>query len=106
LLTREEVLSMVAGRELDELVAEKVFGYESITYDNSPYKPFSTDIASAWEVVKKLEKDQFYITLHTMQANCLVEVFFKNEILAVNKSATAPEAICKAVLLLKIESLK
>jgi hypothetical protein len=40
---------IVAGRELDALVAEKVMGW------NFQRSAFSTDIASAWEVVEKLQ---------------------------------------------------
>jgi len=51
----------VAGRELDALVAEKVFGYECDPFDYGPTCPvhgkgknYSTDIAAAWQVVEKL----------------------------------------------------
>jgi len=37
---------MKPGRELDQLVAEKVFG-------STEAKPYSTDIAAAWRVVEK-----------------------------------------------------
>ena len=42
---------MNAGRELDALVAEKVFGWTGGHYESLP---FSTDIAAAWEVVERL----------------------------------------------------
>lgn len=83
-LTREQILNMPAGREMDTLVAKKVFGWDVhseilgglevyYTVHHEPLKDcpeelravtgqiiikrvpdFSTDIAAAWEVVEKL----------------------------------------------------
>lgn len=67
---------MEPGRELDLLVAEKVMGYKiaevkgdavvsskiSAGSNDNPWlnkelKPYSTDIAAAWEVVEKMKKE-------------------------------------------------
>jgi hypothetical protein len=81
-MTRDEILSMEAGRELDALVAEQVMGWKRETYSFNNWRdgkvesmelsglmgpdglrevdqfPFySTDIAAAWEVVEKLEEE-------------------------------------------------
>ena len=85
-MTRDEILAMEAGRELDALVAERVMGLDVvmnpesamcvgcrvsgggawvvIEYDYHEWGhkvvrplPYSTDIAAAWEVVEKLEAD-------------------------------------------------
>lgn len=63
-------MDVSAGRELDALVAERVFGWSvERQAGNSPWlvghgrnrwtrienHPFSTDIAAAWEVVEKLQ---------------------------------------------------
>lgn len=64
------------GRELDALIAEKVMGWENVHKHGSrlvgipptqpgipvclaggEIPPYSTDIAAAWEVVEKLQKD-------------------------------------------------
>lgn len=58
---------MNPSRELDALIAEKVFGFELI--DDFWFKDetkitmriplYSTDIAAAWEVVEKIHKSKF-----------------------------------------------
>jgi hypothetical protein len=67
-MTREEILNMPAGREMDALIAEKVLNlmvdYEfeepfvpalRDKYDEWGYLPnYSADIAAAWEVVEKM----------------------------------------------------
>lgn len=58
---------MKAGRELDALVAEKIFGTEIHHYHGDwPFGPagqdiprYSTDLRSAWLVVEKLRGDWF-----------------------------------------------
>lgn len=75
-----------AGRELDALIAEKVMGWilgpERITrpdggsfdapiHDDWEYKgyrpyslpPYSTDIAAAWLVIEKLQKDHMMLSV-------------------------------------------
>lgn len=47
-LTRERILAMQPGRELNALVSERVIGT-----DNYPF-PYSSFIAAAWVVVEKL----------------------------------------------------
>lgn len=47
-MTKEEILMLPAGPELDRLIAEKIFA-EHLTAS-----PFSTDIAAAWRIVDKL----------------------------------------------------
>ena len=70
-MTRDEILAMEAGRELDALVAEKVMErtlmdglggtairvvyYGKDTPHPLPY--YSTNIAAAWEVVAKIKPD-------------------------------------------------
>jgi len=72
-MTRDEVMALEAGPELDALVAEKVMGWHRAACSNwterrsgqpwldvdslSAANPFwspSTDIAAAWEVVEKV----------------------------------------------------
>jgi hypothetical protein len=79
-MTRDEILNMPAGREMDALVAEKVMGWKDVImgrddYGGEPvpreYNPrpeyqdeyvifkhvlnYSTDIAAAWQVVEKVD---------------------------------------------------
>lgn len=72
-MTKEEILAMEAGRELDKVVGEKVFGLDvkvfqgfidkysyqyrtpseyGETYEFLPF--YSTDISAAWLVVEKM----------------------------------------------------
>jgi hypothetical protein len=48
-LTREQILAMSAGMEIDTLIAERVMGYTRET------DAYSTDVADAWDVVCKLK---------------------------------------------------
>jgi hypothetical protein len=49
---------MNAGRELDALIAEKVFGQwltsDRLYADHAPIPAYSTDIAAAWQVWRKV----------------------------------------------------
>ena len=70
MVTREEILAMEPGRELDKLVAEKVFGWEVVPKPTRLLRDlragdvchpdkvpsFSTKLAAAWLVVEELEK--------------------------------------------------
>jgi hypothetical protein len=60
-VTRDEILAMPAGREMDALIAEKVMGVDFENHSRSimkrldatlPY--YSTDIALAWSVVENV----------------------------------------------------
>jgi hypothetical protein len=82
-VTRDEILNMPAGREMDALIAENLFGWHWVTgilafgqpslispelygkqkdhlidttlrRDNGTFPHYSTDIAAAWEVVEKM----------------------------------------------------
>ena len=111
---------LVAGRELDALIAEKVFGYVRCTHPKcsnpfcyaSPKSPtqggelglYSTSIADAWKVVEKLKADGYEVSVHNswpyndgrrwccdvMKPGTMAWQFAKAD--------TAPEAICKASL--------
>lgn len=112
-MTREEILSMSAGKELDELVAEKVMGWERTgqcwkdergntrTIELTSFGSFepSTDITAAWEVVELIGKDYGVEVYHEDGlSECAVGSLHKPEIVRV-EALTAPEAICKAALL-------
>jgi len=68
----EEINEMPAGREMDELIATKIFGWltarltrglwnpknhDSIHYscdEPDEVLPYSTDIAAAWQIIEKI----------------------------------------------------
>lgn len=110
---------MKAGRELDALVAEKVFGmhrhpgcdlddhlraecYGTGTEEGyGPVVDYSTDSAAAWQVVEKLTE------LHVVSVSCMLNKRWRCEVVQahsqrqtpVNAIAdTAPLAICLAAL--------
>lgn len=113
--TREQILNMPAGRELDALVAEEVMGWKRrVDFDLvedtdvlARYEPFSmevrefhpsSDISAAWEVLN-----------HLIKLGAEVNVgFYKEWVCSIDYpigcnwrevATTASEAICKASLL-------
>lgn len=124
-LNREEILAMPAGRELDELVAERVMGWNrdngSVMYrdkDDVPqgrtvsYWNPSTDISEAMEAeAKAMEKDDLIYAAALMQVcwndtdyitsvdPCnMVEWTYLSDLIHAN-----PEQRCKAALLALLE---
>jgi hypothetical protein len=100
MLKREDILSMVPGRELDALVAEKVIGRRSSW---TPYFP-SIDIADGWEVIEKMKKRNWRIALN-FEDDKWTALFYwdPNKQACEAVAGTAPEAICKAALLAVME---
>ena len=113
-MARDEILKMEAGRELDALVAEKIFGfvdlgplqfaglrYQKPTTDGVvvlgrlPY--YSTDIAAAWQVVEKY-RCGFKLEFVDLYRRWYCE-FTINENLQSALAETSPHAICRAALL-------
>lgn len=114
---------MKAGRELDALVAEKVMGESwcqlmkdgeatsetgprkclcgAIGYPYEHHRPYSTDIAAAWEVVEKigLFTDKQLVLAHDGQNWIICEEVTPAGCQMILASAdTAPLAICLAAL--------
>lgn len=120
-LTRDAVLAMKPGRELDALVAEKVLGWsKGYEDDGTPYWatgdtamsgdwPPSTDVAEAWEVVEDLVSQGFDLDLSStilspdFMAVSWGATFSRSITRAKVTGETAPEAICKAALLAVLE---
>ena len=131
IMTREEILSMSAGRELDELIAEKVMGYVFVSDKGLPQGKifrnefnlaiyaidYSSNILSTWEVVEKFES----LSIHKgvllngigkqLQGKGVWDKGYKCEIVVDMPNfktvcaigTTAPEAICRAALLATLE---
>lgn len=103
-MTRDEILNMPAGREMDYLIAEKVLEL-SILKDGTgillpidlQVKNYSTDIAAAWGVVEKFPT--MSLTFRGKYWFCdLNQVDFDY-----TQADTAPLAICRAALLTLVE---
>ena len=86
-MTREEIMNMPAGREMDKIIAEKVFGLEIretekwvkscvpsklrqpdykvsiISAGGLPLKNYSTDILAAWCLIDKMHEKEYQYTL-------------------------------------------
>jgi len=111
-LTRESILAMEPGRELDALVAEKVMDIPIIWRGpyvaggplglGTPHK-YSTDMSAAWEVVEKFDKNTF--NLNWLDGSNIYGIGWHcklgNE--HAHKCSTPTEAICKAALLTTLE---
>ena len=117
---------MVAGRELDALVAEKVMGMELLPLKEapcpycgdemrfcgersrcttcgewrySPAKEYSTDIAAAWEVVEKLKAGGFSLIAEWDAHDEMWYVVFSNvSSYKAGEADAAPHAICLVAL--------
>lgn len=121
-MTKNEILNMPAGREMDILVAEKVMGWtrkyvgefgnqiwdspSQGAYLEDAIPNYSTDIASAWEVVEKMKEEGFQFVIGTSElfgkpVRYFVE--FKKEGTAFSHNRvytdTVPLAVCRAAML-------
>lgn len=103
-MTREEILAMKPGIELNWLVCEKVF-------DNKTFGsvwPYSTDVGAAWLVLKKLREEFWCIEIHIADGCWVIMELLRClpirvEINGGTPFGKLPEAICKAALLAKLE---
>jgi hypothetical protein len=132
-MTRDEILNMPAGREMDRIIADKVIKCHVIlewqsladkylpTCGCEPYNPkhinlygllanYSTDISAAWEVVEKMdEKFSFILECNnppsTNGYKWFCELYAKYEPFIDYEvySSTASLAICRVALLTTLE---
>lgn len=125
-MTKAEILALQPGRELDICVAEVLTGqqrflsrYDPMTANGEPQfyfgypvghdiaPAYSTDIAAAWQVVEAMRPEYgFWID---GDDDYVVEFQHGMPGMADYRhgrasAPTAPEAICKAALLAKLES--
>ncbi|MBB6694396.1 hypothetical protein H7B90_23650 [Cohnella xylanilytica] len=101
-LTRESIISMEPGRELDALVAANVFGWHYGTY-HPELRHYSTDISAAWEVEEKMDTDELF----WRYTNHVKKILLQQREDGVNEYHLmhAPADVrCKAALLAKLEA--
>ena len=125
-MTRDEILALEPGPELDALVAEKVMGYmiraEHVCGASGFGMPgdvcpgcregrpgpfysgkahYSTDIAAAWEVAEKVIRWRGSIIAGARQykPKCWVTISDLSPTPMSGTGETMPEALCKAALL-------
>lgn len=109
-MTRDEILSMEAGREMDVTI-----GYHVMDLVAPPeiYPDYSTDIAAAWEVVEKLENYPQHILFEIVRKGINPNIFWWAEFRECHRESKfrnfiayaeiAPLAICRAALLAIME---
>jgi len=102
-------MNMKPGRELDALIAEKVFGLEVEWKEGFGSKEvfpvsrltaipeYSTDIAAAWLVVEKLKGREPSIAYEGEKYGWEVSLTINHEIFCIY-GKSAPHAICLAAL--------
>jgi len=115
---KDEILAMEPGRELDTLVAEKIFGLEYIECigcyidsngNEQKIQRHSTGIADAWKIVEKIREKGLNIYIYVEGDNYTVEICdpikdMSSMLINVKNCNTAQEAICKAALLAVMEA--
>ena len=114
-MTRDEILKMEAGRELDALVAEKVMGIpvKIGVITGEPYHAkfgyllpeYSHNIKHAWEVLDKVKSGDPMVTFNSIDNKWLCGIWFKSRKQAsIAYADTVPLAICRAALLATISN--
>ena len=112
-MTRDEIINMPAGRELDALVAEKVMSDNTRHFIWKRYgKPdaiqspeyggpqeYSTDIDAAWQVVEKLEIMGIRLIIWTGVNDIHWYQIGEQDVVGEIHATTLPVAICRAALL-------
>jgi hypothetical protein len=96
MMTRDEILNMPAGREMNRLVAIKVMGY-----GENPviWARYSENITAAWQVVENVLKNtDCDCTLKTTMRGWDCELYRDHA-----NAETAPLAICRAALIAVME---
>ena len=116
---------MLAGPELDRMVAEQVMGWRLEDYETGLPAPAdlypdadgwawsgrcgeaymwqpSTDLACAWEVVERMrDHDHAVVVIDLPEAACAALLHYRAQIIPseMSRAATVPLAICRAALL-------
>jgi hypothetical protein len=103
-MTRDEILNMPAGREMDVTI-----GYHVMDLGAPPgvYPEYSTDIAAAWEVVEKANVSCIQQAIGDTPDELLWFACCGDASTACDTEAfaeTAPLAICRAALLAVMEA--
>lgn len=112
-MTREEILAMEPGIELDSLIAVKVMGWklvnvghcEECTVDRGSeidYFEPSSYISAAWEVVEKTQTT-YWVRMNSMMKDHFCGVG-KPDMRWEYYGNSMPESICKAALLAVLEA--
>ena len=116
-MTKDEILAMNAGRELNIRVAKHVmergFAHDETFGDMekdsdgvySYLQPYSEDISAAWQVMEKLKSYQPRVefNIYSQKWEAAFSARDADFSYPTVSADTAPEAICKAALLALLE---
>ncbi|WP_127580166.1 BC1872 family protein [Paenibacillus koleovorans] len=114
MLTREQIMAMKPGPEMDQIVNKKLFGFTvrahrdiaklGLPFDRSDFLP-SSFLPNAWEVVKKVHETIGPMILSNNDYRGWYSCgFYLDDVTIVETEAeTAPLAICRAFLLADLE---
>jgi|GEM_PF-3264926 len=115
-LTRDDILAMKPGRELDRQIGEHIFGFKNILNVadywfiddlNTSLPSYSTDIAAAWEVAEKMSEEWPQFSIARVDTGWCVMWGFDGygwpNVTVATAPEAIPEAICKAALLAVME---
>jgi len=106
-MTREEILAMEAGEELDSVTAEQFFGVSRSAH--LVHFRYSTDPLATWQVLRKLREEFWCIEIKIADGCWVILELLRTPPIRVEVNAGTPferlpEAICKAALLAKLEA--
>ena len=115
---------MDRNREIDKLVAKKVMGLipngvggwsphdnrTGVTIDtNWPLSPYTTDIAAAWQVVEKMRRDGWRVTIHSLKFPAreteLWEVWLHEELKFAARGAARGQSVAEAICLAALKAV-
>jgi hypothetical protein len=113
-MTKDEILNLPAGEEMDTLIAERVMGFSFNKYGHSftgkghpgwhdlnKLPNYSTDMAAAWEVVEQRQKNGYCFDADGNALRRRIRFGVGQEI---GEAETMPLAICRAALLAVMEA--
>lgn len=106
-MTRDEILKMKPGRELDVLIAKTVFRNAKNSWDWEFTLPsYSTDMSAAFDVVKEMSSKNYWFGCQVLSSKC--QAWFspspneKHD--AIENTYDLPLAICRAALFSILEA--
>ena|SRR3990167_5385736 len=101
-LTRDDILKMEAGRDIDELITAKIISTDGFWHG---VKPYSTDVTAAFQIVGKLIKpdwgwkiESFHMAGELMWSACYRGDTEEGIDYYTATANTVQLAICKAAL--------
>lgn len=109
-MTRDEILNMEAGREMDALIEKNIV--RNFYVFNNEYPSYSTDLIAAWVIIPALEfhPDEILFKLvrkgsdrNSLKWGAEFRKCRDNQQYYYAQADTAPLAICRAALLAVME---